>query len=236
MREMDLWLCLVLSINGSRKGIFRHCPLDIPVTIGDAGEDEAKIFGCILGVLASPHPRAFSLSGSYLPNATVWCTWPCLHCDVRLRNVSGVVSLLESWAEEVCHRGLMESALSICLLPIMNVSVSQGVWNSTALRQICSAVHHAPSSSADIVDLSLAAPSQNVSERDLRSLPATWARRKKKDEICPSLSATLRAEGQVEVTLTVTIVKHSLMHLHPAACESLQRMLLSHCYNVIYYF
>ncbi len=42
MREMDLWLCLVLSINGSRKGIFRHCPLDIPVTIGDAGEDEAR--------------------------------------------------------------------------------------------------------------------------------------------------------------------------------------------------
>ncbi len=29
-------------INGSRKAIFRHCPLDIPVTIGDAGEDEGS--------------------------------------------------------------------------------------------------------------------------------------------------------------------------------------------------
>ncbi len=42
MGEMDLWLCLVHPINGSRKAIFRHCPLDIPVTIGDAGEDEAR--------------------------------------------------------------------------------------------------------------------------------------------------------------------------------------------------
>lgn len=42
MREMDLWLCLVCSINGSRKAIFRHCPLDIPVTIGDAEEDEPR--------------------------------------------------------------------------------------------------------------------------------------------------------------------------------------------------
>ncbi len=83
------------------------------------------------------------------------------------------------------------------------------------------------------MDLSLAAPSHNVS--DLRSLPATWVRREKKDEICPSLSAALRAEGQVEVTLTVTIVKHLLMHLQTAAFESLQRTLLSRCYNVIYY-
>ncbi len=42
MGEMDLWLCLVHPINGSRKAIFRHCPLDIPVTIGDAGEDEGR--------------------------------------------------------------------------------------------------------------------------------------------------------------------------------------------------
>lgn len=96
--------------------------------------------------------------------------------NVRLWNVSGVVSQLESWAGE--------SALSICSLLIMNISAFRGVWNNTAVRQICSAVRHAPLSSGDIVGLSFAASSQSVSAwcvcvntSDLRSMPATWARR-----------------------------------------------------------
>lgn len=79
----------------------------------------------------------------------------CFRGCVSIRVVSW--GSLSSWADGICPFNLLAT--------IMNVSVSQGVWNSTALRQICSAVHHAPSSSADIVDLSLAAPSQNVSER-----------------------------------------------------------------------
>lgn len=136
----------------------------------------------------------------------------CFRGCVSIRVVSW--GSLSSWADGICPFNLLAT--------IMNVSVSQGVWNSTALRQICSAVHHAPSSSADIVDLSLAAPSQNVSERWSEVFASYMS---EKEGICPSLSATLRAEGQVEVTSTVTIVKHSLMHLHPAACESLQRTL-----------
>lgn len=75
--------------------------------------------------------------------------------NVRLWNCSGVASQLESRAEE--------SALSICSLLVMNVSAFLGVWNNTSVRQICSAVRHLPLSSGDIMGLSFAAPSQNVS-------------------------------------------------------------------------
>lgn len=129
MREIDLWLCFALSINGSREAIFRSLFPQHSCDHRSCWGIWGQIFECVLGVLASWRSGVFSLSSSYLPNATIRCAWPHVHCDVRLRSVSGVESLLESWAGEVCHRGLMESALFNLLSArneCFNVSGSKG--------------------------------------------------------------------------------------------------------------
>lgn len=111
-------------------------------------------------------PEGFLSKGLWFAElrSSVHVTPRSLRCEIMER-FRGCVSIrlvswgiLSSWADRICP-------FTFLSLPVISVSVSQGVWKSTAFRQICSAVCHAPLSSADNVDLSLAAPSQNVNER-----------------------------------------------------------------------